>query len=155
LAYRRIKIPPQQTDYIAIDVDAHCHARNEKSYTYIRENDDVVSHLLLYEWGDISHIGIYDTAETDNGYARTGVIAYGYEIEHHHIYDAARSGFQALMQHPKVDGSMEDVLMEEWVGKSVQHRATFIETHPIVTKECDTHYYNVPSIKRNLFFLNS
>ena len=136
-------------------MDSNCHAGNKDSYTDIEKDDGIVSYLLIDVRGDEPHIGIDKTAETDDWYGGWGRVANRNKIECDHVTDAARYGSVALMENIKVDGSMEDVLMKERIADALPKSAAIIQAHAIIAHKSDTHYYNVPSIKRNLLFRSS
>lgn len=136
-------------------MDSNSHARNEDSYTDIEKDDGIVSYLLIDVRGDEPHISIDKTAETDDRYRGLGRIADGDEIECDHVTDAARDDSVALVENIKVDGGMEDVLMKERITDALPKGAAIIQAHAIIAHKSDTHYYNVPCIKRNLLFRSS
>lgn len=115
----------------------------------------MIASLALNVWGYEAHIGIDQTAKPYYRQIRRKGIADGYEIEHEEIADATRKESETLAEHVQIDEGMEDVLMEEGIGQTLGERAAIGETLPMTAQEGDTHYYNVPSINRNLRFLCS
>lgn len=136
-------------------MDSNCLAGNEDSDTDIEKDDGIVSYLLIDVRGDEPHVGIDKTTEADDWYGGLGRIADGDEIECDHVTDAARDGSVALMEYIKVDGGVEDVLVKERVTDALPKGAAIIQAHTIIAYKGDTHYYNVPCIKRNLLFRSS
>jgi len=132
-------------------VDSNRHARKHETDGYVEQDGEVVLHLLLHEWGYVAHVGIDQAAETDDWRGGGERIADGYGIEHRQV-PTARGGAKALMEYPKIDEGVKDVLMIKWITDALQDIATIIQALAIIAKNGDTHYYNVPSIKRNLRF---
>lgn len=136
-------------------MDSESHAREDDPDTDIEEDGKMIASLTLNVWGYEAHIGIDQTAKPYYWQSRRKGIADGYEIEHEKVADATRKESETLTEHVQIDEGMENVLMEEGIGQTLGERAAIGKTISITAQEGDTHYYNAPSINRNLRFLSS
>lgn len=112
-------------------MDSNRHARKHETDGYVKEDGEIILHLLLYVWSYIAHIGIDQTAETDDRCGGGERIADGYEIECQQV-PSARDGAKALMEHPEIDEGMEDVLMVERIADALQETAIIGQAHTII-----------------------